>query len=305
MFLFNKRCWHPKYWALAILLAFFWLLARLPNSTVFPMGRAVGRLIYLLSKKTRRTTEVNLRLVQPGKDDAYYKAAVKECCLELGISFMETFFFWFNDPAKFVEGRYRLDGEEHWQAALAQDKGIIVLLIHMGAIDMTGIFLQYFGTEGREVVATYRDSDPVVNAFLEGRRHRLCTRLLSSTDQRGVMRALRNKGMVWYPADIEVSNSASLFAPIMGVPASTPAILPRLASSGKALVLPFTIYRDGSTYRGRVFPAFENYPSGDLQADTNKVNEAIGDMIEPQLLRYWWVIKRFKHMPDGGRRDYS
>ncbi|WP_158224723.1 lysophospholipid acyltransferase family protein [Agaribacterium haliotis] len=307
MFIFDKRYLHPKYLALALVLFFFWLLARLPNPCLLFLGRILGWGFYLFSRKTRRTTEVNLRLAMKGRSDEFYRRAVKQSCLELGISIMETFFLWFNDPDKFVDGRFEIEGQEHWDRALAGDKGVLVILIHIGSIDTKGILMKKLGSGGREVIATYRDSDPVVNRFLELKRTRLCDRIVSSTDQRAVMSTLRKKGMVWYPADIEVKGPGSVFVNFMDEPAATTTIISRLAKAGKAAVVPFVYYRDPDTlaFRGKVFPALDNFPTKDVEADTARVNEVIAKMLEPQPFRYWWCIKRYKHQPDGSRRDYS
>ncbi len=71
-------------------------------------------------------------------------------------------------------------------------------------------------------------------------------------------------------------------------------------------MIPFVHYRlnEGLEYEARFLPALETVPSGDPEADTRAINEAIEQMIAPHPLRYWWAIKRFKHRPPGEAKVY-
>ena len=52
-------------------------------------------------------------------------------------------------------------------------------------------------------------------------------------------------------------------------------------------------------YALRILPAWENYPTGDLTADTRRMNAFFEDAIRPRITEYYWVHKRFKHRPEG------
>ncbi len=123
----------------------------------------------------------------------------------------------------------------------------------------------------------------------------------------GITRALKKKGVVWYAPDIEVKNKNSVFAEFKGVQASTTLAISRIARATNALVVPYAHYRndDDRTYRLRIFPALDNFPSDEPIADTRALNRAIEAIIEPHPERYWWSIKRFKNRPEGEKKVVS
>ncbi len=204
MFLLNKRCFHPKYWALALVLALFWLLARLPASWQLALGRGLGRSLHACSSKIRHIVRANLRACFPDESDTENHQSARHACEELGMSIMETFRIWFRDSDAMLDGRVRWEGEAHLQALLEQDRGIIVIACHFGSVDVNGALLNKAKRGDRQLIGTFRDTDPVVTDFLHSVRGEFSDRMLSAMDQRGVVKALRKKSLVWYAPDIEV-----------------------------------------------------------------------------------------------------
>jgi len=52
-------------------------------------------------------------------------------------------------------------------------------------------------------------------------------------------------------------------------------------------------------YEVEVMPAWANYPTGDLVADTALVNQHLEGFIRTMPAQYYWVHKRFKTRPEG------
>jgi KDO2-lipid IV(A) lauroyltransferase len=93
----------------------------------------------------------------------------------------------------------------------------------------------------------------------------------------------------------------SLFIPFFGVPAATVTGLSRLAQLGRAVVVP-AVTRQLPGRRGytlRFFPAWENFPSGDPAADTQRMNAFIEERVREMPEQYYWLHKRFKTRPQG------
>ena len=219
---------------------------------------------------------------------------------ELGISIFETFMVWFRDIDRQLAGRLKFEGLEHLQRALDDDRPIIVLSSHLGSVDLNGAIFSRLERRGRPFIATYRKTDSVVNAILHRVRGRFCDDMIPVSDQRDVVLALKNKALVWYAPDIESCARNTAFVKFMGVDASTTMTTARLAKICNAIVLPFAHYRNADgCYTAKVFQPLENFPSGDLAADTRRVNAAIEAMIQPQPESYWWAIKRYKNRPQG------
>jgi KDO2-lipid IV(A) lauroyltransferase len=52
-------------------------------------------------------------------------------------------------------------------------------------------------------------------------------------------------------------------------------------------------------YQVEVMPAWDNYPTDDLLADTALVNAHLERFIQTMPAQYYWVHKRFKTRPEG------
>lgn len=297
---------HPKYWPLWLLLVIFFWISFMPRRWLVALGRWLGRALVCCSTKLKHVIASNIRACFPDKSDQQYGGCEREAAEELGISLMETFWAWFQNTEKTLQGRFQLEGYEHVQNAMAQGKGIIVLACHHGAVDINGALLSKVDRGDRLLIGTYRQTDAVINRLLRAFRAPFSDKMISAGDQRSMVRALRKQSLVWYAPDIEVKNKASAFVDFMGVQASTTLAVSRLAKATGAVVIPFGHYRlnDDLEYKAVFYPPLSEIPSTDLELDARRVNCAIEQIIEPHPLRYWWAIKRFKNRPQGDAPIY-
>jgi KDO2-lipid IV(A) lauroyltransferase len=87
--------------------------------------------------------------------------------------------------------------------------------------------------------------------------------------------------------------------------AATNSATARLVKMTGAVVLPFYTVRrgDGKGFNLIVEPPFEGYPTGDLEADTQRINDIIEGWVRKYPEQYYWVHRRFRTRP--GRSDPS
>ncbi|HET7776705.1 MAG TPA: lipid A biosynthesis acyltransferase, partial [Azospira sp.] len=68
---------------------------------------------------------------------------------------------------------------------------------------------------------------------------------------------------------------------------------------GKARVVPCITEMTPAGYTVRLLPAWEHYPTDDIEADTRRVNAFIEEQVRPRPEQYFWLHKRFKTRPEG------
>ena len=61
---------------------------------------------------------------------------------------------------------------------------------------------------------------------------------------------------------------------------------------------------DAQGYELRFYPAWSNFPTGDVEVDTRRMNEFIEQRVMEMPEQYYWVHKRFKTRPEGEPRIY-
>lgn len=296
----------PKYWLLSLILGVFWSISRLPYASQIQFGKGLGRLIFRYWRKPSQVIKTNIQLCFPQLSVDECRAMSRASSIELGVAIAETFLVWFRDHRVFLKNRYVIEGENNLEQAMSQSKGIIFLACHHGCVDVNAAMMASVERGTRKFIATYKRTDDFVNRFLRYVRCRYCDDLVSATDQRSIVRHLKKGNIIWYAPDIDVANNKSVFSNFMGIKASTTTAISRLAKVTGAIVVPVGHYRvsDKPEYKIKVFPGLAQFPSQDSERDAEVVNQSVEKIIEPDPAAYWWVIKRFRHRPEGEKGLY-
>ena len=75
--------------------------------------------------------------------------------------------------------------------------------------------------------------------------------------------------------------------------------LSRFARLGRAKVVPVLSKLTPQGYNIEVLPAWKDFPTDDVEADTSLMNERLAGWIDTMPSQYYWVHRRFKTRPAG------
>jgi Kdo2-lipid IVA lauroyltransferase/acyltransferase len=283
-------------------LGLIWLLHWLPLSLLAPLGRAVGLLLHALAAERRRVVMTNLQLCFPELGNRARRELAREHFAVFARSLLEHGILWWGSRKRVLK-MVRVEGLEHWRAV--RDRPVIWLAPHFVGLDMGGIRL----TAEFPLVSVYsKQKNPVFDAVLLHGRTRLGpTELYSRQDGiRPVAKAIKAWLPFYYLPDMDFGERDSIFVPFFGVPAATITGLARIAALTGAVVVPAvtTQLPGGAGYVLRFYPAWENFPGGDLAADTRRMNAFIEERVREMPAQYYWLHKRFKTRPPGEARYY-
>ena len=142
--------------------------------------------------------------------------------------------------------------------------------------------------------------DPVLDQFIYQRRMRWTEKSVQRDNVREMIRLLRGNKVVWYAQDQNTSRKEAVFVKFFGQTASTNSATARLAKLTGAAVVPYCAVRreDGSGYDLILEPALENFPSDDVEADTQRINDIIERWVRRYPDQYLWVHRRFRTRPN-------
>ena len=285
-----------------IALGLIWLAHWLPFGAIARIGRGVGWLAYRLAVPRRRVVLTNLRLCFPELTERERVALARRHFSALGRSFLERGVLWYasrDQVMRFV----RLEDIGHFSAV--QGQRIVLLAPHFVGLDMGGVRV---ATEWKVASMYGRQKNPALDAAMRRGRERFGNPILASRQDgiRPVVRALRDGIPFYYLPDMDLGPDESIFVPFFGVQTATVPALSRLAQVGKARVVPLVTRQlaDGQGYAAKFYPAWENFPTGDLEADTRRMNEFIEARVREMPEQYYWVHKRFKTRPPGEAKFY-
>ena len=287
----------PKLWLVWFTAALMWLLARLPISWIFALGKAVGALGYYLAGSRRRIAEVNIAKCFPTLDAEQRQRLVRSNFSHTGMGVVEMALPWLN-PRRDLSAHYRVEGLEHLHQAHDQGRGIVLVGAHYTTIDVTSQFLSTLGF----VDVMYRRNKNPVWEWLQthGRRHHF-DGVVERSDMRQTIKRLKAGRAIWYAADQDYGRKHSVFAPFFGISTATITASSRLAQRNQSPVLMLHQTRDleNRTWTLRFSPVLEGFAQGDEVADATRLNQLLEDSLREVPDQYLWVHRRFKTRPIG------
>jgi KDO2-lipid IV(A) lauroyltransferase len=274
------------------------LFALLPYGLVARFGDGLGWLLYQIPSRRKRIVHTNLTLCFPEWSDERRKDVAQKHFRHAIRSYIERSVQWFGS-AKKLEKLIQLDS-----AIDLTDPNLpptLFLGFHFVGIEAGSIFLNY--SLHRRCGSLYQPfSNPQIEELAKTQRARFGADMASRADSaRIVLRWLRDRKPVMLGADMDYGARNSTFVPFFGVPTCTLTAVGRLAKVGHAQVVPFIgeVLPNYKGYRLKVFKPWDNYPTGDDDADARRMNAFLEEQIPLLPEQYYWVHKRFKTRPPG------
>ena len=284
-------------------LAVLWLLHFLPLALLAPLGAALGMLFYAVAGERRRVVLTNLGLCFPQMSEPERRALARRHFRAFGRTVLEHGVLWWGSQAR-IQRLVRVEGLEHWQAV--RERPVIWLVPHFVGLDMGGTRII---TEWQGASMYSQQKNPLFNRVLLRGRTRFVKPVLFSRQDgiRPVVKTLRDGVPFYYLPDMDFGPRDSIFVPFFGVPAATVTGVSRLAQLGDAVVVP-AITRQlpgGQGYVLRFYPAWQDFPTADVTADTRRMNAFIEERVREMPEQYYWLHKRFKTRPNGEPSPYD
>jgi KDO2-lipid IV(A) lauroyltransferase len=261
---------------------FMRLLAPLPLRWVRALGRLVGLVLYVLAVPQRSLAE--------------RRRWARECFVYFAQAWFDRSWLWNGTPAVLRE-RLRIVGAVD---ELQGDTPTVIFAPHFFGLDAAGTAIN--DQIRRPMVSIYTPQrSEAVDQWLHDGRRRFGNLQLFYRDQgvKGIVAALREGALLYLLSDMNFGPDESIFVPFYGVPAATVPSLPRFARLGRAKVVPVTARITPTGYDVEVHPAWPDYPTADVQADTAQMNRWLEGVIDTMPSQYYWVHKRFKTRPPG------
>jgi Kdo2-lipid IVA lauroyltransferase/acyltransferase len=296
-FRMRLRLLAPRYWATWAGLGLLRLAALLPYGGIVALGRLLGALMRRLARRFVRIARRNLELCFPELSAPARERLLQEHFASLGIALLETPFAWWSTPARLAP-LLRIEGQEHLHAALARNRGVILLTAHFTPMEMAGRALVSVAPVG----FLYRAPSNEVLAYAL-QRYRVGWGggyPIPRDDIRAFISALKRNECVWYAPDQSYRNKGAEMVPLFGIPAATNTLTSRLARMTGATVLPYFCRRLPGTqgYHGVIHPPLENFPSEYPVADTERFNHMIEAQVRLVPEQYLWIHRRFKGLSE-------
>ena len=280
------------------------LLRALPRSLARTIGAGIGTVSGALAGRLSRTGDRNLQLAFPQMPTAERQAILRGAFRSLGWQLAE-FCQMSKYSAEFVRDHVmRYDGLEHFLAAEARGKGVLVLTGHLGAWELSSFAHSLLGHPMGMVIR--RLDNPLVDRMVNAIRCRHGNRVLHKDDfARGLLNAMGHGETVGILMDTNMTPPQGVFVPFFGVPACTASGLARVARKTGAAVLPgFLLWSEAEDrYVLHFGEELRLQHTQDAEADAVANTALFAATTEAYIRRYpeqWlWLHRRWKTRPAG------
>ncbi|MFZ3219005.1 MAG: lipid A biosynthesis acyltransferase [Rhodoferax sp.] len=284
-----------------IVLVLMQWVARLPLAWVRALGRVLGGVLYGVLGSRRRVVWTNLGLCFPQWTDAQRRACARQVFVLFAQSWLDRGWLW-HAPPEVVRARLSLGGAVQ---ELEGDAPTVLFAPHFVGLDAAWTALTQ--QVPRRFATIYSaQANAVSDAWIFAGRQRFGTPEMVArlAGVKPIVAAVRNGEPLYLLPDMNFDPGESLFVPFYGVPACTVPSLPRFAKLGRAKVVPVVTRLTPQGYDVQVLPAWRDYPTGDVEADTARMNRELQSYIDAMPAQYYWVHKRFKDRPHGEAPPY-
>lgn len=268
----------------------------LPLSWLRALGAGIGGILYHLVGRRRRIAEINIALCFPHLDAAQRRTMVRRHFVLFVQAWLDRGWIWGGNP-DLVRRRLRLRGSVD---ELQNTAPTLLFAPHFVGMDAGWIALT--AHVQRRFCGLYaRQRNPVMDQWMaEGRRRFGEPHIVAkNAGLKALVSALRAGEPLYLLPDMDYGSRDSVFVPFFGVTAATIPSLSRFARMGGARVLPILSRLTPEGYDITVLPPWQDFPTGDVLADTARMNRHLEEWIAEAPEQYYWVHKRFKTRPAG------
>lgn len=273
------------------------LLSYLPLRTIRRLGTWIGALAAKTEADAVRTTQANIDACFPDKTPLERNALVRESLTHTALIALEAGILWHWPLEKCQALWPEVSGSEFIEQAIAQGRGVLVLVPHFGNWEVLSLYLGRWGYTCLYDPPRLRGLDrPIRNA-----RARTGGKLLpiGSNGIRGVLKTLRAGGLVALLPDQVPDAAGGVYAPFFGRQALTMTLSWKLLRQTGAVPVMGAAARTGNGFRIE----FKNCEPGVSDEDpvvaATALNAGVEAMIRTHPSQYQWEYRRFKRPPPG------
>jgi KDO2-lipid IV(A) lauroyltransferase len=289
-----------EYW---LVLAVARTLGWLPRGLARLLVRILTWTCYLGLVRLRRVGERNLGLALPELPSKTKKRILRHVFRNLGWQLVE-FCRLPRYTAENTRGWIRTEGLEHFAAAKARGRGVLVLTGHLGAWELSSFYHSLMGHPMGMVIR--RLDNRMLDDYVNGIRCLHGNQVLHKDDfARGLLHAMRAGETVGILMDTNMTPPQGVFVRFFGITACTASGLARVAlKTGAAVVPGFLVWQPGERqYVLHFGPELRLTRSEDHEADILAATQQCNDVLESWIRRYpdqWlWIHRRWKTRPPG------
>ena len=220
------------------------------------------------------------------------------------MTYIESIKCWGMPPEYSLNQIKNIYGEQHLTEALANKKGVIVVVAHLGCWEFLNAWLNLHAAP---MIMYKPNKHKAVDRFMLEARQRLNATLVP-TDENGVraiFKHLKQGGLTVILLDHLPKASGGIYSEFFGQKTLSTTLVSKLASKTQCNIVGLSCIRDETSgFNVYCLPLSDQILSKDLQTSVDSLNQNLEDIINIAPEQYVWSYKRFRNV-EGNKNLYT
>lgn len=280
-----------------------WLIQLLPIPVIHIIAFILGRLAYYLATERRKVGLKNMELCFPEWTKSKHRHIIKGCFVHMARLLLEYGICWYSSAAR-IKRLMPIKNLHYLTDLQSSGQDIIIFYPHFTAFEMGAFSLNQFVP--LVSIYSHQKNKAFDKKIYEGRMRYHNAKIISRQDSlRSIIKAMKEGHTpLLYLPDQDFGPKDSIFVKFFATDAATIPGLSRIARLSKAKIVPIIARRVGFHFELECYPTWENFPTGDIKADTRRMNAFLEERIKEHPDQYFWLHKRFKTRPPEEKQFY-
>ena len=297
---FAWRFLAPRFWLTWLIVLFALVLAYVPFRIRDKLATKVVPLIMKKKSGALKRARLNIQHCFPEKSLEEREAILRKS-LETAAQFCFAYGELLVRSDKYKKSRNEVIGGENLFPLLDRGENVITLVPHCWSIDYTGSMLASLGYTVTTIMKPQKN--PLTDWLMHTQRMQYGRGVVypRSAGIKPFLQSVKKGYVGYYLPDEDLGAQHSVFVPFFGAEKATMKGLGKLTKLTKANIVPMFQAYNAKTgkYELHIFPALENFPTGDDTQDAIVMNKALEAMIETHTEQYMWILSLLRSRPDG------
>ena len=277
------------------------MIALLPLSFLQRIASFVSLILSSFNSSMTRISAINIKIAYPELSAEDHADLVKKSVRSQFLTYVEFIKCWGMSPEYSLSLLKDIQGEHFFTEALANKKGVIIVVPHFGSWELLNAWLNVYAAP---VIMYKPNKAKGVNRYVLEARQKFNATLVPTdeTGIRAIFKHLKQGGLTVILPDHVPKPSGGIFSNFYGQHALSSTLVSKLASKTQCNVIGLSCIRD--THNLQHFsvicrPLSDDILSKDLQLSVDTLNAEMQKMIDVAPEQYIWSYKRFRKTSDN------
>lgn len=274
----------------------FKIISVLPLELLQKIASFIALFLFYFNSSIKCITTINIQLAYPNLSIATQKQLVKKSIQSQCLTYIEFIKCWGMPPSYSLSLLKDISGEDIVKEALANKKGVIVVVPHFGCWELLNAWLNLY----TEPMIIYKpNKHKGINRYLLEARQKFNATLVPTdeTGIRSIFKHLKQGGLTVILPDHLPKPSGGIYSEFFGQNTLSITLVSKLAAKTQCNVIGVSCIRnsDLKSFNVHCEKLSDDILSRDLQHSVDHLNIAIQEIINQAPEQYIWSYKRFRH----------